>query len=554
MTEAEINAPQAPAEPKTNNQSITKEISEYVQNNKLDAFKRFYSSCLLIFSVVIIMGLIGSKQTNLSSRSSPAAAYILIWAAVIWLTMVEGSQGSLVGLSPVNPELYKDSHPIAYMCNKVTIKGDNLDRYLMGRQLMVCFIVFIINMSGGPAGEVELWGMSKAAKDIFFNVGLAMIFFTAMIGQLNSQVNASLCMLDYCNNYFCVFTMWVALAIEYSGLLHSSYLIQIAVVKCAGQQLMSNEDPRTAAQNAFFWFRCMMSLAIVSFCGVVTVYALFTDQTTIWDGIPPIIALIIFIILLSIVGMLEGMQIAFFAVAKLLPSERGNSIFARKTCSLLFKGTGNNLPGFMIGRQLSVVSCMFFVARVTSVSIKEGGENLFGVSDGVQALFNTGLLGALFLTIVGSIAWQLVASAFPLAFLANPLTYVFLRICLFFEMTGICSGAWVLAAIHSKIVGFQRDEVYIGTAEERAKKNMGDDFSHVPVGPGRLTKLPAYVEHAPVALQELMKIDDNVAEFVRQLSMHAGDVENNLNNSVATTNVESVEGNNNDDKKPAESS
>lgn len=519
MAETETKSP-----PKKES-SLMEQISTFVTNNKLDAFKRLYSTCLLLFSVIIIMGLISTRQTNLSSKSSPAAAYVVIWAAVIWLTMVEGSQGSLVGLSPVNPELYKDSHPIAYMCNKVTVKGDNLDRYLMGRQLMVCFIVFIINISGGPIGEVELWGLSTVAKDIFLNVGLAMIFFTAMIGQLNSQVNASLCMLDYCNNYFCVFTMWVALAIEFSGLLHASYLIQIAVVKCSGQELMSNEAPRSTIQNIFYWVRCIASLGIVSFCGVVTVYALFTDQTTIWDGIPPIVALFIFIILLCIVGMLEGMQIAFFAVAKLRPEERGLSVFSRKTCALLFKGTGNNLPGFMIGRQLSVVSCMFFVARVTSVKIKEGDENLFGVPDSIQALFNTGLLGALFLTIVGSIAWQLVASAFPLAFLANPLTYVFLRICLFFEMTGICSGAWVLAAFHARLAGFKRDEVYIGTAEERAKKNMADDFTHVPVGPGRLTKLPAYVEHAPVALQELMSVNDQVAEFVRQLSMHGGDVE-----------------------------
>ena len=137
-----------------------------------------------------------------------------------------------------------------------------------------------------------------------------------------------------------------------------------------------------------------------------------------WDGIPPTLSLVIFFHLLCVMGMLEGMQIAFYAVAKLKPSERGKSVFAKKTCALLF--SGNNLPGFMIGRQLSVVSCMLFVARATSVSIKEGGDNLFGVSDSIQAFFNTGLLGALILTIVGSIAWQLVASAFPLAFLANP--------------------------------------------------------------------------------------------------------------------------------------
>merc|ERR1719296_68531 len=126
---------------------------------------------------------------------------------------------------------------------------------------------------------------------------------------------------------------------------------------------------------------------------------------------------------------------------------------------------------------------MFFVARVTSVKMAEGAGNMFGVSDGTQKLFDTGLLGALFLTIVGSIAWQLVASAFPLAFMANPVTYILLRIALLIEMTGICNGAWVLASLHARIAGFQRDEVYIGTA------------------------------------------DEGVKEFVRQLSLHGGDLE-----------------------------
>jgi hypothetical protein len=42
--------------------------------------------------------------------------------------MVEGSQGSLVGLAPVDKELFKDSHPITYKCCEVAHKGDNLDR------------------------------------------------------------------------------------------------------------------------------------------------------------------------------------------------------------------------------------------------------------------------------------------------------------------------------------------------------------------------------------------------------------------------------------------
>ena len=50
---------------------------------------------------------------------------------------------------------------------------------------------------------------------------------TIMIGQLTAQVNAANCMLDFINSYFMLFTNYVSLAIEFSGLLHSVYLVQI---------------------------------------------------------------------------------------------------------------------------------------------------------------------------------------------------------------------------------------------------------------------------------------------------------------------------------------
>jgi silicon transporter len=484
--------------------------------NPLVALKGFVSTCLLIFSIVLIMALIANKQTGLSSDASPGAAYALIWIAILWLTMIEGGQGSLVGLAPVNKELYKNSHPIAYKSTSITNKGDNLDRYLLGRQLMVVLVVFCVNISGGPVADAELWGLPQWVIDTFFTVGFAMILFTCMVGQLNSQVNASLCMLDYIDNYFALFTLWVAMAIEFSGLLHASYLIQQLVGWLAGKPIESKEPPRSMFQSLFFWVRCLGSLAVLVLCFIVTIGALFQGKTTMWEGVPPGVSIVVFFILMSVVGMLEGMQIAFFAVAKLTPEERGSSLFAKKTCDLLFKGEGNNLPGFMIGRQLTVVSCMFFVARVTSVSMDDGEENLFGVSDGLQSLFNTGLLGALALTIVGSIAWQLVASAFPLAFLANPITYYLLQICLFLEATGIASGSWVLAAVHKRIAGFQRDEVYIGTAQERAKKQMEDDDTNLQVGAGHLVKLPGFRDHAPRSLQKLLARDPAVAEYLKK--------------------------------------
>jgi hypothetical protein len=46
----------------------------------------------------------------------------------------------------------------SHKCCEVAHKGDNLDRYLLGRQFMVVVMVFTINISGGPIADATLWG------------------------------------------------------------------------------------------------------------------------------------------------------------------------------------------------------------------------------------------------------------------------------------------------------------------------------------------------------------------------------------------------------------
>jgi silicon transporter len=432
------------------------------------AIKYTYATGLLIFSIVIVMALIFNEETNLSADAHPAAAFVLIWGALIWLGMIEGGQGALVGLPPVDKDLYKESHPITHEVTTLAHTGDNLDRYLIGRQFMVVITVFCVNISGGPLADAEVLGLPQILFDIFLVSGLAMILMTTQIGQLMSQVNASHMMLDYINTYFMLFTLHIALLIEASGLLHSCYLVQMIFAKLSGKPIESNEAPRTPYQNFFFWLRVLFSLAVLGFSMAVTLAALFQGKTAMYEGVPEAVSVIIFFVLLSVVGMLEGMQIAFFAVTKFAKSEHPTNPVAVKTIELLFRDGGRNLPGFMIGRQMCVTLCFFVAARVTTLDVEVGvDDNIFGVSDGMQEFFNLGFLGAIITTILASITWQLVASAFPLVFLSNPLVYILLRICLFLESTGICSGSWVIAAICKKAFGYQLDTVYIGTAEER---------------------------------------------------------------------------------------
>jgi len=288
--------------------------------------------------------------------------------------------------------------------------------------------------------------------------------------------------------------------------------------------------PRTDEQNFFFWARVAMSTAILAFAFAVTISAILNGQTTMWEGVPPGVTIVLFFFFMSIVGMLEGMQIAFFAVARMTKEERNKSAWAQKTCDLLFKGEARNLPGFMVGRQMCVTINFFIIARVTTVRLNPGDPNIFGVSDGAQAFFETGLLGALITTIVASIVWQLVASAFPMAFLSTPLTYFLLVIALAIEWTGLCQGSWVMARVQRKLVGFKRDEFYIGTAEERAEKAKakaegGGTFEKKEVEPGHL--YPGFAM-LPDDADFRHKSVEQIEDLENQLMSQQKDIENRM--------------------------
>jgi silicon transporter len=463
---------------------VNKELADAhdVKLTPFTIFRYTYSVVLLIFSIVLVVSLMFTGNTKLASIASPWAALFVCIAAVVWLSMIEGQQASLVGLPPVDPELYKDTHPITYLNAATAFLGDNLDRYLMGRQFMVLLVVFIINLCGAPtSGNADVLGMPGWLKTIFLDVGLGMIIFTCQLGQLTTQVVASHSMIDFINNYFALFTLYTAMCIEFSGVMHSSYLIQNVLSFASGKPIHTNEEPKRGFTLIFFWGRVLMSLAILGFSLAVVLSALFQGKTMMavkYPNVPNGASVFLFFFLMCIVGMLEAMQIAFFSVAKLPASKRGTSYFGRKTCDLLFKGNGQNLPGFMIGRQLTVVASFFIVASITSMNIQPGDGNIFGVSDGAQAFLNLGFHAAVITTILASITWQLAASAFPIAFINNPITYILLVFALVLEWTGICAGSWVLGRIMKKALKYEYDEVYVGTPEERAAKNHADkDFA-----------------------------------------------------------------------------
>ena len=427
-----------------------------------------YSFALLVFSVTIVMSAMFTDQTKMTEKGMPAiAAFLIFWFLIIWLATMEGGQGALVGLQPIDSTLYMNSHPTAYKNTSIAHHNTNMERFIVGRQFLVVLVVFVINMMAGSIPDASVLGLSSVMLEIFLGTGLALILTTITLGQLIAQVNAATCMLDFINNYFMLFTVYVSLAIETSGLLHSVYLVQIIFAKIAGKQEDADAAKKSGPAKFLFWIRVLISLVILGFSFAVTLSALFKGKTTMYEGVPEVVSVIIFFVLMCYVGFMEGMQIALFAVVNMPQEELEKHAQAKKVCQLTFQG--NNLQAFLIGRQIMVTLCMFIVARITSVDVDvdtDDSNNIFSFGDGLQGFFNTGLLGAVITTVVASLAWRIIASSFPVAFLSNPIIYIIIRICLVLEASGICSSAWLLAAVQKKIFGYREDKEYVGSQEQ----------------------------------------------------------------------------------------
>lgn len=441
----------------------------------INAVKVTLSGALLILCTALVTAAIFQKQTKATGYRGlhPAIAFCVFWVILLFLALIEGGLNCMVGLVPVNKNLYSETHPRAYACTKVIHRDGNMERFIVGRQYLDLLSIFTTNFMASSIAGAAVFGLPKILSSIFLESGLAVILVTIVFGQLVAQINAAHCMLDYINNYVMLAAAYLALAIEASGICHAVYFVQLVVERWAGKT--SSRVEHTVLQKTLFWIRVVFSLCLLSFALIASFKALFDGDTTMWSAIPPYVSLLIFVCLVLLVGMLDALQIAFMAVVRMSPHKLQEFPVAKRNCDLVFNG--KNLPSFLLGRQIFQTVIQFAIARIMTLDPKDG--NIFGVSDVLQKVFNAGVLGALIATILASLCWRVLANSFPMAILSCPVCSPLVHFCLLAEGSGICSIAWVLARIHRRLAGFKTDDSYIGSL---AKSDQTDDFASTDQG------------------------------------------------------------------------
>ncbi len=498
--------------------------------------KTSLSMILILFSLVVISTAIITKQTVATGENNvhPILALCVFYFSLFWLAIMEGGLNCMVGLQPISKQLYKKSHPKTYMCTSLSHKGQNIERFIVGRQYLDLMIVFITSFMVSSIDNANVLGLPKIVNDIFLGSDLAVILSTIVFGQLIAQINCAHSMLDFINNWVMVVSTYVALIVEASGILHAVYFVQIIftkiVSKSAGKNghrnksshitldtsVQSGDSSSSSSssesggdsdgsvamefegsgladtkkplwQRTLFWIRVAFSLAISVFAIVVFSVALVNGDTTIREEIPVPVSFLSLLILLVLGGFMEALQIALFAVKHLPKESIEANPRAKRNCDYIL-GKGDNedncrLQAFLVGRQIAQTVIMFMIARIITVEMKVEGETLFGVGPKIQAVFfDSGLLNALVSTIFASLSWRVTANFFPMLYLGSPFSIWIIRLCLIVEGTGICDAAWTLAKIPAYIVGYKSDNEWISGSATDSSSDSSDDEEDLETG------------------------------------------------------------------------
>jgi hypothetical protein len=354
---------------------------------------------LTLFCVVLVSTAICTKQTVATAEYGvhPILALFMFWFSMAWLAILEGGLTSMVGLQPIPKDLYKDTHPKAYMCTVVSHREETMERFIVGRQYLDTSIVFITSFMVSSVDGAHVLGLPEMVNKIFLGANMGVIICTIVFGQLISVVNCSHNMLDFINNWCMVLSTRLALFVEMTGILHAVYFLQIVFAKVANRHKAakgagpnnktddkssktldtkrttsnvsdpeqdtnssdsgsttpepnpnnSTDNNNTSSNNnnknkplwrrISFWVRVVLSLGMSVYTVVIFCVALVGGNTKAPSGTPLYVSFPLLVTLLLLAGIMDAIQVALFAVKHVPADLIEANDHARRNCEYMFK-------------------------------------------------------------------------------------------------------------------------------------------------------------------------------------------------------------------------
>lgn len=192
-----------------------------------DCVRYVGSATLLMFSFTCTFYAIWEQKTGFWKEVPGWGSLILFIVVLFLLGIVEGLQLSLVELKRQKPETYKDSHPSAYRLGEIASRGDNIEKFLVGRQVIVVFLVFFAAKltSITVPGQEFLFPVPAWCSSIFLETGLLASIVVVIVAQLTPQIVSSMFPVQFLNLPMMRIVYYACLVLEFTGLTHCCWLL-----------------------------------------------------------------------------------------------------------------------------------------------------------------------------------------------------------------------------------------------------------------------------------------------------------------------------------------
>ena len=190
----------------------------------IEILKYTWSTCLVLFSLCVIFYSVTQKYCVL--QANPVLLFFILFAATLLLAYVEALHYANVSVEKWDMTPYKERFPRACETQKLVKTNKLVQRFLVGRQFFVIFVVFTISeITSFPYINPNMWGMPPSFVLVVCQIGIPGVMWVLTIGQLIPQLYVEEFTLPFLNLYGCNFVTRLAFAAEFIGICHFSWIL-----------------------------------------------------------------------------------------------------------------------------------------------------------------------------------------------------------------------------------------------------------------------------------------------------------------------------------------
>jgi len=201
---------------------MTTKAEDSLAQKIFDGTRYTVSTVITVVSLVLIIWAIANGEAPL--KGHPIVLYLLFVFSVGLLAMLEGLQIAILNLERANPERFRHLNR-AYVNHKLATRhhGLNVQRFLVGRQFFVVFVVFL-SAQLTTYSELDI-PIPQWLFILIIETGFPGVMVVLSWGQLMPQLVAATHPITFMNIPGAWFVIKIALGFEAVGITHFSWVL-----------------------------------------------------------------------------------------------------------------------------------------------------------------------------------------------------------------------------------------------------------------------------------------------------------------------------------------